>query len=161
MERAISPDSHMEPQIFIIAMGSGLILVIFVGMVIYLGCFNSRRTHRISQENNHHQNGGSDGICKGGNINKGANTNILHKNRNNRSNSIESNHIERYPPKYPADLFYPPAAIATMDQSGTNSSSSHYRVRKLRIYNIQHLVVVRGLLTYEWKKYYNSDGANS
>ena len=117
MERAISPDSHMEPQIFIIAMGSGLILVIFVGMVIYLGCFNSRRTHRISQENQNNQDGG---LAK---VNSKAN-NI----KNRRSNSIQSNHIERYPPKYPADLFYPPAAAAAMDQSGTNSSSSHYRV---------------------------------
>ena len=116
MERAISPDSHMEPQIFIIAMGSGLILVIFVGMVIYLGCFNSRRTHRISQENQNNEDGGL------GKVNSKAN-NI----KNRRSNSIQSNHIERYPPKYPADLFYPPVPAA-MDQSGTNSSSSHYRV---------------------------------
>ena len=121
MERAISPDSHMEPQIFIIAMGAGLILVIFVGMVIYLGCFNSRRlTHRISQENNQNE----DGV----NFKSNIKANNIH-NKNRRSNSIQSNHIERYPPKYPADLFYPP--VAAMDQSGTNSSSSHYRVRKL------------------------------
>ena len=103
MERATSPESHMEPKIFIIALGSGLIGVIFVGMVIYLGC-NSRRTHRISQQNP-------------------AVIDAKTKDAKKRSNSIESNHIERYPPKYPSDLFYP------LDQSGSNSSSSQYRVR--------------------------------
>ena len=116
MERATSPESHMEPQVFIIALASGLIGVALVASFIYFGCFSSaRRAHRISQQNgntaNHH--GGSSSKSK---------ENSSHKRR---SNSVHSsnNHIERYPPKYPSDLFYP------LDQSGSNSSSSHYRVR--------------------------------
>ena len=44
--------------------------------------------------------------------------------------SIESNNviIEKYPPsaKFPMDYFYP---VPLMDQSGSNSSTSQYRVR--------------------------------
>ena len=43
--------------------------------------------------------------------------------------SIESNNviIEKYPPsaKFPMDYFYP---VPTLDQSGSNSSTSQYRV---------------------------------
>ena len=48
MERATTPGSHMDTQVVVASIGACLVGVIIVAMIIYLGCFNSRRSQRIS-----------------------------------------------------------------------------------------------------------------
>ena len=52
MERATTPGSHMDTQVVVAAIGAALIGFIVAAMIIYLGCFNYRRSQRISGAEN-------------------------------------------------------------------------------------------------------------
>ena len=133
MDRAATPGNHMEPQLVVVSIASGLIGVIVVAMIIYLCCFNTRRNlHQSGIPGIHPDpkidlhpatNGGNGTLKRGKNVIFGTCATVFDSFRVGRSGSVESNQviIERYTPssKFPPDFFYP---------SGSNSSASNCRV---------------------------------